>query len=239
MIREAIEKLIELSHGKILDSHGLAYSTQALNPLPSPSAQPRAVELNTLSGLVVYAEAKLDQDSKKSGDFFVVHGPAQVSLVSSTYGNFAQRDTYATAKPFLANTSTLGSFTDLEAMIIALQSSFVQDESTAALMKFLGSIQGTSVASVADDGVSQSVEVRRGITGRAGATAPSMVSLRPYRTFQEIEQPASRYVLRLRGDGDKAPTVAMFVCGDEQWRLAAVQSIAAYLSHNTKIPVVF
>lgn len=54
--------------------------------------------------------------------------------------------------------------------------------------------------------------------------------LRPYRTFREVEQPASRFVLRLQsGQGDGMPKAALFEADGGAWRLTAIEAIARWL----------
>jgi hypothetical protein len=61
------------------------------------------------------------------------------------------------------------------------------------------------------------------------------VKLAPYRTFREIAQPASLFVLRLQTSrhGDK-PECALFEADGGQWKLEAIQALATYL--RTALP---
>jgi hypothetical protein len=62
---------------------------------------------------------------------------------------------------------------------------------------------------------------------------PNPVRLRPYRTFPEVEQPASLYVMRAKsGQGQDVPSFALFEVEDPVWRAVARASIATYLRAN-------
>lgn len=229
MIREAIDRLIEISGGQLIQAHGKAYSTKPLNELRAPESQPEPITLHTLSGFVEFINDFATEGRER---MILVDGPHKVTFCSDLYGEFEQRDEYAVAVPFIPGGFPFGQFMDAENFVIRLQSCFVQDETTRALLQIVGNIKGASVGTVSDDGVTQTVEARKGITRVENVALPNPVTLRPFRTFQEIEQPASRFVLRMTGNGTEMPKVALFEAEDNQWKLEALKSIAAFVSEN-------
>lgn len=58
---------------------------------------------------------------------------------------------------------------------------------------------------------------------------PNPVSLIPYRTFKEVDQPASKFVFRMR-DGAHGPEMALFDADGGAWEVAAMQALHEYLS---------
>ncbi len=54
------------------------------------------------------------------------------------------------------------------------------------------------------------------------------VSERPYRTFSEVEQPASLFVFRI----DKQANMALFEADGKRWVADAVGNVAAYLKEQ-------
>jgi hypothetical protein len=102
----------------------------------------------------------------------------------------------------------------------------------------VGSIQTESVQTSTDDGVSQTVTARSGIAKLVSMEVPNPVVLRPFRTFPEIEQPASNFVLRMERRDGKLPRVALFETSDNQWKVEAVKKIGTYLrDQNLGIPI--
>jgi hypothetical protein len=86
-----------------------------------------------------------------------------------------------------------------------------------------------------DDGISQQVNLRRGISGavKEQKTAPSIIQLKPIRTFAEIDQPASEFLFRLKSFGNNTPPSCALIeadCG--VWRNAAMLNIKAWLKEN-------
>ena len=53
-----------------------------------------------------------------------------------------------------------------------------------------------------DNGVSQEVEARQGVSLKALVQVKPRVALRPFRTFLEVEQPVGEFLLRLDDDGN-------------------------------------
>ncbi len=59
-----------------------------------------------------------------------------------------------------------------------------------------------------DNGVTQTVQVRKGISFVENKAVRPIVTLAPYRTFQEVQQPASEFVFRVYEDRSISLTAA-------------------------------
>lgn len=116
-----------------------------------------------------------------------------------------------------------------EDFIIGLQAKFTPDEDLTAVLEVVSSIKDNQVTISEDDGVSQKITASKGATMDRRAALPNPVVLRPYRTFREIEQPRSPFILRARDAGNGLPALALFESDGGQWKLTAVQLIQAYL----------
>ena len=79
-----------------------------------------------------------------------------------------------------------------------------------------------------DNGISQEVSVRTGAVLKEQQTVQPIVRLQPYRTFLEVEQPASDFLLRL----DKEGRPALYEADGGAWKLEAKRNIAAYLGEQ-------
>ena len=62
------------------------------------------------------------------------------------------------------------------------------------------SIRAGGTVTTRDNGVSQEVEARQGVSLKALVQVKPRVALRPFRTFLEVEQPVSEFLLRLDDD---------------------------------------
>ena len=56
-------------------------------------------------------------------------------------------------------------------------------------MQVVGNLKEDAVRTMTDDGVSQVTAVRTGVATVADVKVPNPVSLRPFRTFIEVDQP--------------------------------------------------
>jgi hypothetical protein len=214
---------------------GRFYTLKDLKPVTPP--QPAALRVHTLTGLVEYAAKRLTNDGAgevDAKDRTAVHvvSPTEVRIVSDLDDTFARRDTYAVAEfQSLVGQATpfaYGTFHDAETFNVALQALFADGDDRAKVLALVGNIREESVKTTGDDGTTQSVTARAGVALNAEVKVPNPVTLKPYRTFREIEQPSSLFVLRLRS-GNGAPACALFEADGGAWRLEAIQRIAAYL----------
>jgi hypothetical protein len=197
--------------------------------LDAPLAEPKALQLATLSGIVGYVKA--NRDALALTDCVLhVQDHATVSLRGPLTDEFAQRFTFATAAigDNFGRAFTFGEFVDHERFLVSLMALFAPTEHRAAILSALAGVKDGTVREIGDNGMTQEVTVRGGVHLVNALPVPSPVLLRPYRTFREIEQPASLFVLRLQS-GETMPRAALFEADGVAWKLDAIDSIAKFL----------
>ena len=102
----------------------------------------------------------------------------------------------------------------------------------------VGNIRMENEAQTADDGMSQRVTVKDGVSTVREAIVKNPFVLYPFRTFEEVDQPASPFVLRIRKN-QGGPEAALFEADGGVWRNEAVKRIGAYLENAlSDIPAV-
>ena len=114
-----------------------------------------------------------------------------------------------------------------ESMMITLKSKFVETPELLETVKLLGTITEENSAQLSDDGFTQSVVVRKGIAMKEGKVVKPIVRLKPYRTFNEVDQPESEFLLRLFEGG----SVALYEADGGAWKLQARRNVAEYLKN--------
>lgn len=227
MIKEAIDKILSLGASRIEAQNGRYFvnGPGGIHAIPTPKAA--VLEINTMTGIVDYLP----------GDSLMIHivGPTKINVVDQFLGGdgWLTRNTYLSAV-HESPTFNFGRWMDVESFIINLQAMFVPDETTALILKVVGNIKEEAVASFTDDGITQAVTAKAGISRVEQVAVPNPVTLRPYRTFMEIEQPASTFVLRMRGGKGESPSCALFEADGRMWQLEAIASIKAWL--KSEIP---
>lgn len=75
-----------------------------------------------------------------------------------------------------------------------------------------------------DYDVTQTVETTQGVALKTNETIKPRVALAPFRTFLEVEQPESEFLLRVNEDGE----VGLFEADGGVWKLEAKQNICEY-----------
>lgn len=74
-----------------------------------------------------------------------------------------------------------------------------------------------------------------GVSRVGSEIVDQIVELAPYRTFPEIAQPLSKFLIRFQQSGkDGLPLVSLFEADGSMWKLEAIQSIKRYLAENLK-----
>lgn len=228
MIKAAIDRILDLGKPEIYELASRIYTSRGLSPVFEP--QPKALQVSSLTSFIEYVISNfdsLDQPCKVH-----IAGPDRVSLISSLYGPFRQRDTFIDAVHNEPSKFYSGKFYDLEEFCILLRTSFYWTPAIDDLLKVFGNVRGETVAQWSDDGVSQTVQARKGIALVEEVKIPNPVTLQPYRTFREIAQPESIFIVRAKSQDGKAPIVALFECEGEQWKLRAVEAIQEFLKQS-------
>lgn len=197
---------------------------------------PDPVEATTLRAVVDYLRDNKDGIDLERVTVHVVD-PTHVRILGPLEGEDLRfrRQCYLEAVAALPKIA-LGTYLESEYFGIMLRTGFVATEVVSDLLILLASIRDSDVRETVDDGLAQEVKTARGVAIVERTRVPSPVVLAPFRTFHEVEQPASEFVLRLRsgrgaGAGEVgAPTVALFDADGGAWRNAAMRSVADWLA---------
>lgn len=226
-LRQAIEKIEELvrdSEASVIEINGENYSTRPLTKVPRVYYRPGEVDLNTLDSLVDIIKVEL---CKATTPLFVKVTSPECVEAFTTYHEYedCSRDYMYQAKAELPRIY-FNQFIEHEDFMISLRSKFIENEDISYLLTLLASITDQNSLESNDDGITQSIQVRKGVAMVQNINTKPRVTLQPYRTFLEVEQPASEFLLRLKEGG----YVALFEADGGAWRLTAKKSIKEYLA---------
>lgn len=222
MIKEALQYIVGLKEPVISEIGGSTYSDKPLERI-SYTPYARSIEMSTLTSLVDYIKASIDTMSDK----MIIHvvSPTEVQLFSSL-DDERNREYLVDVNAQLPS-FRFGEFIEHEAFCIALQSKFIQNPDRELVLKFAGTVEDGTVAQYGDDGVTQKATVKTGLTSAADAIVPNPVNLIPYRTFLEVEQPASDFIFRMKSE--RGVQCAIFEADGGAWKNEAMQNIKDYL----------
>jgi hypothetical protein len=205
-----------------------------LLPIYRPS--PERIKIHTLTGLVDYINKNVDI-LDQALLFVHVESPTTVRLYSYLSGDFPIRNEYIYAT-FNVNEFQFGKFMDMETFLINLQSRFVDTDEKSMVMKFAGNVVGKNVATFANDGVSQSVTAKTSISSVEDVRVPSPITLKPYRTFQDVNQPPGRFIFRMKNNENMPPSAALIEADGGAWKNTAIKYIKTWLSDNIDLPII-
>ena len=226
MLKSFIEKIEDMSLATA-EKDGRLLVSKPLHAVRD--AEPAPLKAHTLWAVYEYAEMFSEVDAEL---FVHVEDYKTAHVRGMLYGPEKQRDCFLTAEAYEVR-HRFGEHLPLEDFIVYLQSCFVQDENTAKILKVVGNTVEESGTEYADDGVTQRVTARSGIARREVVDLPNPVTLRPYRTFPEVEQPESRFTLRiLSGKENEKPKCALFEADGGAWKSAAVANIKRWFDDN-------
>lgn len=227
-LKEALQYVVGLGNEaektEIVEICGKTYANRGLTRYDNTD-KARAITAATLSSLMDYIEQCHDEFPE--GRRMIIHivSPTKVRLMSALD---AERDREVL---FETNAETsefqFDHWFDQEHFMIELQANFQPNDDLAAVMKMAGNIDKKNNQSYTDDGVTQVATITVGVAAKADALVPNPVTLVPYRTFQEIEQPASKFVFRI-SDKDE-PAFKIVEAEGGIWKNQAINSIKSYI----------
>lgn len=226
MTRDFLNGILEMGKPHEIDYADRKFTDKCMTALPRVITA-RALHTNTLTSIVDYIKSGTDSTAIDKSRFVIhVVDFDQVQLYKEMNKD-KTRDSLITASidqcrfPF-------GSFMSVEQFIINLQSLFVQNDKTAALLEFIGSVQDDTSVKQQDDGVTQKVVAKTGVSLAKAVPVPNPVFLKPFRTFSEIDQPESAFVFRVRKDEMRGVTAALFEADGAAWKHEAILKIKQY-----------
>lgn len=214
-----VYSITELSGATVITVNERDYATKAVFNPPLP-LEPLAdvLMVTTLTGLVDFCAGT-------SGTLIHVRSYHEVALLSEIQGEARKRENFITANCG-APLFKFNQFLPHSEFMIGLQSLFQDYGDRAKVMKIVGTIREDKIRTSADDGVTQHVTASAGIALSQEVALPNPVMLKPFRTFSEIEQPPSSFVLRVK----EGNAVALFEADGGRWKHEAILAIREYLA---------
>lgn len=223
MIQKALQYLVQLGRQEIVQIGGKQFTLgpSGLKYIADPL--PARLDFHTLSGLAEYVTCDVDNLSR-GGAFLHVESPWVVSLLRPLRHDDMARMQLAQSTPLQKPQHRFGQFMPAEEFAIWLMTGFADGEDRAGVVRLVGNMRAEKVQTLTDDGFTQVAAVKAGVTRVSEIEVKNPVTLRPYRTFPEAEQPTSPFILRLKED-DGAIMAALFEVQDPTWMVRAAENI--------------
>jgi len=232
MLSEFIDKILDTSAPRKLTVDDREYFTRNLFPVMEP--MPEGLQITTLTGLVDFIH-----DLSEIDILIHVLSCTRVDVIGHLQAKFMQRKRYISAILDPVNLP-FDRWLELEPFIIALQSMFVQSASINDILSLVGNLKDGTVKNYNDTGITQVVTAKTGVATVDEIAVPNPVTLQPYRTFNEVEQPESLFVFRMRSCPEGGtPTCLLTEADGGKWRLDAILQIREWLAEALPdIPII-
>lgn len=227
MLKSAIEKIESMVEPSVYekDDHSFLINRDGeFAEIREEIDLPEALKLNSLDAIVKMI--RTEALTKYSGA-----GPIYVDIPSHLLvESFLQPQTreirpviysvHATDVPGWDEETKLS----FERAAVALQTRFQDSPDRAYTLQLLSQITTGAKVTYNDIGVATTVVTQKGVSLQQNATIKPLVSLRPYRTFQELEQPDGLFLIRIDERG-----ISFVEADGGMWKLEARKRIKSYL----------
>ena len=224
MLKQFAQFLSEMKETKIFDVDGKKFTNDPnLEEIIPHVDRPTVMTVTSLDAICKLVRTEIERNVYP---LFVCAEEYNKVVVYSTYRDDYTRDTIYMAKADAPGLS-LG-WRSQQEMIIALQSLVIPTEASAELLNMLKSMTDESSITSRDNGVTQEVTVKSGVSLAKTVQVKPRVKLIPFRTFLEVSQPESEYLVRV----DKGNQIGLFEADGGIWKLEAKKNIAMYFERE-------
>lgn len=199
-------------------------------PVPDDGPVPSPYCFFTLDGVIDYIKTNVEgliPDTPDTKLILHVNNQCSVRLMAPPSANRKVRYCIAMCDAHVPEIR-FGEWLDSETFNTMLLSTFIPTESREVLFKVVSNLVREQNCNLADDGVSQVMTVKQGVSTASNVTFKNPVCLKPMRTFPEVEQPESNFTLRVNENA----RISLFEADGGAWKNEAVANIKNYLSEK-------
>lgn len=223
MLAEAIQKIINLAANGEHLINGEVYTDKPVTRVPVCYDKPEAFLLAGLDGIAKVIDTEVSLHA--SPVVIRVTDPEIVDVFSTYLPDMSRY------KAYVAKADVPGfrdGYNDHMETIIRLRSRFAPNDGQAYLLELLRTMNMEQSAQSNDNGVTQTITARHGVALSQTVSVKPIVKLKPYRTFLEVEQPESEFLLRINSEG----RVGLFEADGGAWKLQAKKNIVDYFENS-------
>lgn len=244
MIAKAMEWISKNMSPQLHNIEGVMWADKPLQRIKDiQKFQP--VSFTTLTSLVDYLKSRNDVPNAFIDHIFVsVVSPIRIEVYSGIKKeNFYERSFIAVVEAVVPKVR-IGEWLEQSAFCILLRSCFVDvhnaqeisfpDTDRDALIGVASNIVSGTIAEYQDTGISQKATLKTGIQEAEDKLLPEKVTLRPYRTFLEVEQPKSEFIFRAQDSRGSGVQLALYEADGGRWKMDAMKAVKEYLVEQLK-----
>jgi hypothetical protein len=228
MLKEFVEKIVSLAEPSVrVEEDGRVYSDKQLVEIKTPLITPITVQ--TLAG---FRDLYKLHNKETEPAFIHIQDYSSVWLTAREPDEWNRRPALVHAQiPNDAPRFRFGTWMDPDEFVIGLMTLFddaAYGVNHGRVVKLVSGLAAEAVTISNDDGYSQQVVTKQGMVSKTEEKVSPRVSLAPFRTFHEVAQPSSDFILRLRSRSGQMPSCALFEADGGAWKMEAIKNIKEY-----------
>ena len=220
MLKAFVEKLTELATPKTYETEDSIYASSELVHVEHKKRRPRCIDVTGLDSICKLVRNEAGHIGRQI--FVRVSDYKEVSVFTTLDSDEERFYLYKCAAD--TPSVTMGRYMSHENAIIEIRSLYIPTPDTDYLLKLLASVSTESKVTSSDNGVTQKVEAKAGIALNTLVEVKPRVVLKPFRTFIEVDQPESEFLLRISDKGE----IGLFPADGGVWKLEATRNVAGY-----------
>lgn len=226
MLKAMIEKIASMAAPTTVEIGSKTYADKIMQFVGDTK---KRIDPIDVTGLDSISKLVRNEAEKIGLKLFVQIESYHTVRVFTTYDEDLERQCLYRCKADTPNI-TIGRFMSYENAIIEIRSLYIPNDDTRYLLTLLSSISNESKVTSSDNGVTQKVEAKSGIALSSMVEVKPRVSLKPFRTFVEVEQPESDFLLRI----DQSGQIGLYSADGGVWKLEATRNVAGYFENELK-----
>jgi hypothetical protein len=231
MLKEAIEKIVSLAQPQIIDRGDHTFSIDAdgaATEIRPVIDTPDQIELSSLDAIVKLV--KTEALKLYAGVPIYITVPAHTKVEVFLQPNSEKRE--MRVSPYLAFATDVPGWDSsvklpFDQAAVALMTRFQDGGDRDYTLQLLSQITTGAHVTYNDTGIATTVVTQKGVSLQQNTQIKPLVKLRPYRTFQEVEQPEGLFLIRIDERG-----ITFTEADGGMWKLTARQTVKTYLETN-------
>ena len=227
MLKAAIEKIESMVEPTIYENDGHSYVIDhdgCVTEIMPEVIIPDTLSLNSLDAIVKMVR------EEAIGIWNRIYINISSNLTVMAYTEmFCEESRFKRAALYVANATDVPGWDEevklpFERAAVALQTRFQDSPDRAYTLQLLSQITTGAKITYNDIGVATTIVTQKGVQLQQNSTIRPIVKLRPYRTFQEVEQPEGLFLIRIDDRG-----ISFVEADGGMWKLTARNTIKQYL----------
>lgn len=224
MLKEAIEKIVELSGAKTFKVGDKTFSDRTLSEVKPEIEKPSTQGLTSLEAMSSLIRTEAIDLYPAPIYITVPQCDAVECFTRVDTENRYNRNVLYHAKAVDVPGWEPDTKLPFDQASVALQTRFQATDDRDYVLRLLSQLTCGAKVTYNDNGVAMTVVTQKGVALQGAENIRPLVRLKPYRTFQEIDQPESLFLIRVDERG-----ISFIEADGGMWKLEARKTIKAYL----------